>query len=119
MGGVGVLGVAAVGFGDSAVVGRAAAAVPSRSTYAGAIGEVFDATANGHTTRLRLTSALQVDPPPGRRTESFVLMFEPADGARPTDSLYAMRGGSVPVHDLFVSSVGSDGAMQAIVNRAV
>ncbi|MBD8608532.1 hypothetical protein IFT73_16880 [Aeromicrobium sp. CFBP 8757] len=120
MGGVGVLGVAAVGFGDSAVIGRAAAAVPSRSTYVTAIGEVFDATADGRTSRMRLTSAQNLSTSAGsRRSESFVLTFETVDGARPGDAIYSLSGGGVPVHDLFVSATGSESAMQAVVNRTV
>ena len=117
-GSIGVLGVAAVGFGDSALVGRAVAAVPSRSAYASAIGQVFEATADGRTSRLRLTSAVDLTPPrAGRRTESFMLTFEPVEATKVGDAIYAMRGGSVPIHDLFVSSAGPDSTMQAIVNR--
>jgi hypothetical protein len=118
-GGIGVLGIAAVGFGDSAFIGRAAA-VPSRSVYASAIGEVFEATADGRTSRLRLTSATAAPTATtGPRSESFTLTFEPVRGDRPDDGIYALRGASVPLHDLFVSSMGPDSTMQAVVNRTV
>ena len=109
-----------MGFGDSAFIGRAAAAVPSRSVYASAIGEVFEATADGRTSRLRLTSATAAPSAMATpRSESFTLTFEPVRGGRPDDGIYALRGTSVPLHDLFVSSMGPDSTMQAIVNRAV
>ncbi len=119
-GSIGVLGVAALGLGDSAIGGRAAAAVPSQSTYAAAVGKVFRATADGRTSCMRLASAIDVESPAtGRQSESFVLTFEPVGDAPVGDAIYALRGGGVPVHDLFVSSIGSDGAMQAVVNRVV
>lgn len=117
-GGVVVLGAAALGF--DTVLGGAATAAPSRSDYRSSIGEIFEASDRRGTVRLRLTHADDMTSSRAtKRSETYALIFEPVDGDRPDDGIYALRRRGVPTHDLFVSAVGPDTAMQAIVNGAV
>jgi hypothetical protein len=100
--------------------GGAATAAPSRSDYVSSIGEIFEATDRRGTVRLRLTHADDVTAPGAtKRSQTYALIFEPVEHDRPADGIYALRRRGVPTHDLFVSAVGPDTAMQAIVNGAV
>jgi hypothetical protein len=117
-GGVIVLGAAALGF--DTVLGGAATAAPSRSAYASSIGEIFEASSRRATVRLRLTHADDMTAPgAARRSQTYALIFEPVEGERPDDGIYALRRQGVPTHDLFVSAVGPGKTVQAIVNGAV
>ncbi|REK73002.1 hypothetical protein DX116_05270 [Aeromicrobium endophyticum] len=117
-GGVVVLGAAALGF--DTVLGGAATAAPSRSDYASSIGEIFEASDRRGTVRLRLTHADDMTAPgASKRSQTYALIFEPVEGDRPDDGIYALRRRGVPTHDLFVSAVGPDKTLQAIVNGTV
>ena len=117
-GGVAVLGVAMLGF--DAVIGGAASATPSRSDYASSIGEIFEASDRRGTTRLRLTHADDTTPPGAtRRSQGFVLLFEPLDGDRLDDGIYGLRRSGVPAHDLFLSGIGDKATVQAVINGTV
>lgn len=118
-GGVVVLAAGALGF-DTVLGGGAATAAPSRSDYTSSIGEIFEASNRRGTVRLRLTHADDMTAPGAtRRSQTYALIFEPVEGERPDDGIYALRRQGVPTHDLFVSAVGPGKTLQAIVNGAV
>jgi hypothetical protein len=114
-GGIAVVSVTALGF-DTVVGAGSASATPRHSDFSGAVGQVFEATADGRTVRLRLTAADEITPPgSAKQAQSFVLIFEPLRDQRPDDAIYALRSKGVPTYDLFLSAVGPDSAMQAVV----
>jgi hypothetical protein len=113
----GLAGLAAVGFD-----GGAAATVPGstilRSNYVKAVGQVFTATHAGHRHRLRLAAVRDLEPTTAaQRPHCFNLIFAPAGSTRLDDAIYVLRRPGVHTHRLFLSSLGTDGALQAVVNR--
>lgn len=115
----GAIGLAAVGIADAGAgpLGRRASA-PLRSDYSGSVGEIFHAVHDGRTVRLRLTAVRDLVPTSVRqRSRCFVLVFAPVGAARAPDAIYVLRRRGVPTHRLFLSSLGTDHAMQAVVNR--
>jgi hypothetical protein len=115
-GGLAVVSVTALGF-DTAIGASSASATPRHSDFSASVGQVFEATADGRTVRLRLTSVDEITPPgSAKQAQSFALIFVPVHGPRPDDAIYALRCKGVPTYDLFLSAVGPDSAMQVVVN---
>jgi hypothetical protein len=52
-----------------------------------------------------------------QRAHSFILIFAPVGGERLPDAIYRVRRRGVRTHRLFLSSVGTDRGLQAVVNR--
>jgi hypothetical protein len=117
--GVGVAGLVALGLGEGeAEAATAAMTVPRRSHYKASLGRVFTARHGGHTYRLRLKRIHNLQHSPAKlRPHAFILVFQPVGKADLPDAIYVLRSHAVGAHKLFLSSIGTDRGMQAVVNR--
>jgi hypothetical protein len=117
--GAGIAGLVTLGFGasdaDAAVV---SSTIPLRSHYKRSLGRVFTAKHGGHTYHLRLTHIHNLpDTTAKLHPHCFTLVFAPVGKAHLHDAIYTVRSHAVGSHHLFLSSIGSDRGMQAVVNR--
>jgi hypothetical protein len=118
--GAGLAGLVVLGFDetDAAAATGAANSKPLRSNYTKAVGKVFTAVHAGRTHRLRLTHVRDLAAASAaHRPHCFNLIFTPVSKARLHDAIYVLAGPDVRTHKLFLSAIGTDGVMQAIVNR--
>jgi hypothetical protein len=118
--GAGLAGVAALGLDEADAVGATTApnSTPVRSNYTKAVGKVFTAVHAGRTHRIRLTHVRDLAPTSAaQRPHCFNLIFAPTGKARLHDAIYVLDRPGVHTHTLFLSGIGTDGAMQAVVNR--
>jgi hypothetical protein len=115
----GAIGLVAAGAVDADAVGLGrTASAPLRSHYAGSVGRVFTARQGGHMVRMRLTAIRDIVPTSARqRSRCFILLFAPVGHAAAPDAIYELRCRGVRTHRLFLSSLGTAHAMQAIINR--
>jgi hypothetical protein len=119
--GAGTLGLLAMGVGEPAAgaVTKKSAPALVRADYAALVGRVFTADHAGHSYRLRLTHIHDLAPTTARqRPHCFSLVFAPVGHARLRDGIYTLRRKRAATHKLFLSSLGSNRQMQAIVNRS-
>lgn len=104
---------------DSAAAKASPMSAPLRSDYAASVGRVFTATRDGHTHRVTLTHVQDlVHTTTKQRPHCFGLMFAPVGKAKLHDGMYVLKRKGVPTHKLFISAVGTEGDMQAIINRS-
>jgi hypothetical protein len=97
----------------------APASEPVRADYAHLIGRVFTVTRDGHAYRIKLTHLHNLPATTAKQhPHCFALIFAPVGKARLKDGVYLVRRSGTRTHKLFLSSVGSHGGMQAIVNRS-
>ncbi|MCW2755727.1 MAG: hypothetical protein JWQ32_3138 [Marmoricola sp.] len=90
----------------------------ARSDYRRAVGKVFTARHGRHSYRLRLKHIHDLaHTTAGQRQHSFNLVFAPVGSGHVPDGIYVLRSTHARVHTLFLSSIGSQRAMQALVNR--
>jgi hypothetical protein len=118
--GAGIAGLAALGFNEVDAAGATTApnSTPVRSNYTKAVGKVFTAVHAGRVHRLRLTHVRDLSPTSAaQRPHCFNLIFAPTGKARLSDAIYVLDRPGVHPHALFLSGMGTDGAMQAVVNR--
>jgi hypothetical protein len=122
--GAGTLGLLALGINES-VAGAAATSTtssmsaPLRADYAPWVGRVFSATHAGHTYRVTLTRIDDLSPTTAKqRPHCFAMAFTPVGKARLADGIYTLHRSKVVTHKLFLSSLGTNGGMQAIINRS-
>jgi hypothetical protein len=115
----GAAGLAVMGATDAGAVGLGRrASAPLRSDYTASVGRVFTARRGDRTVRLRLTEIRDgVQTSARNRARCFVLVFEPVDGSSVPDAIYDLRRRGVRTHRLFLSSLGTGHALQAVVNR--
>ena len=106
---------------DASSADAATTAVPLlRAHYAGSVGKAFVAVHAGHSYRVTLTAIRDAVPAAAKdKPYRFILIFAPARGTRLHDGTYRLTRSGVHTHDLFLSSVGTAGLMQAVVNRVV
>ena len=117
--GVVAVAVAVAGVPADAAVSRRRGSAPLRSDYRHCVGRVFTATHGGRRVRLRLTAVRDLEPSSARQRERcFLLVFAPVGQAGHPDAIYALRRRGVRTHRLFLSSLGTDNALQAVVNRS-
>jgi hypothetical protein len=117
--GAGLAGLVALGFDEvDAVAAASANSTPVRSNYSKAVGKVFTAVHAGRSHRLRLTHIRDVAPATAaQRPHCFNLIFSPVGTVRLHDAIYVLHHSGVNTHRLFLSAIGTDGTMQAVVNR--
>jgi hypothetical protein len=122
--GAGTLGLIALGINES-VAGAtgtgstSAMSAPLRADYAPWVGRVFTAARAGHTYRLTLTRIDDLSPTTAKlRSHCFAMVFTPVGKARLDDGIYTLRRTKAVTHKLFLSSLGTNGGMQAIINRS-
>ena len=117
--GAGVAGLLALGLGQTdADAAVASTTVPHRNHYKRSLGRVFTATYAGRTYRLRLHRIHDLTPTTAKqRAHSFTLVFTPVGAAHLPDAIYVLRSHAVAAHHLFLSAIGTDRGMQAVVNR--
>jgi hypothetical protein len=121
--GAGTVGLIALGIGESAAEAApstSSTSGPLRADYEHLVGRVFTARHAGHTHRLRLTRIHALPPTTEkRRSHCFALVFTPVGKARIDDGIYTLRRRRAVAHKLFLSSLGSNGCLQAIINRSI
>jgi hypothetical protein len=118
--GAGAMGVAVLGIGESAAAATSATSAPLRADYAKSVGKVFTAAIGSRTSSVKLVSIRDLSPTTAQqRPFCFMLVFAPTTTARLADGIYTLSRTGVPTHALFMSSIGSNGRMQLVVNRAV
>jgi hypothetical protein len=89
----------------------------SRSNYQRSVGDAFTAVRNGIPHRIVLSRIVNVDGATSKQADScFNLVFTAA--ARLPEGIYAISRPGVPAHSLFLGHLGTDTAMQALVNRS-
>jgi hypothetical protein len=114
--GAGVAGVTALGAGEAWSV--PASSAPLRADYAASVGRTFTARHGRRSIRVRLTDIRDLKPTTSRqRAHCFALIFEPVGSAPLHDAIYVISRRGVRTHTLFLSSLGTAGALQAIINR--
>jgi hypothetical protein len=122
--GAGTLGLIALGINESVAGATGTASTstmsaPLRADYAPWVGRVFSATHAGHTFRVTLTRIDDLSPTTTKqRSHCFAMVFALVGKARLDDGIYTLRRSKAVTHKLFLSSLGSDGSMQAIINRS-
>jgi hypothetical protein len=110
---------ARIGTTDASAAKASPMSAPLRSDYAEAVGRVFTATRDGRTYRVKLTHLQDlVHTTAKQRPHCFGLMFAPVGKARLHDGMYVLKRAGVRTHKLFISAVGTEGEMQAIINRS-
>ena len=104
---------------------RAAAAkatpmsAPVRADYAHVVGRVFTATRGGHSYRVKLTHLQDIAPGDAEAAPALLRTdLRQVGKARLHDGIYVLRRAGVRTHKLFISSVGTERGMQAIINRS-
>jgi hypothetical protein len=119
--GAGIAGLVALGSGEGAAeAAPIATSAPLRRHYKKSVGRIFTATHAGRTVRLRLTHIRDLSPTKAKqRQHSFTLVFTPVGKAHVPDAIYVMRTHGLQPHRLFVSSMGPNRGLQAVVNRPV
>jgi hypothetical protein len=104
---------------DAAAAQASPMSAPLRSDYAESVGRVFTATRDGRAHRVTLTHVQDlVHTAAKQRPHCFGLMFTPVGNARLHDGMYVLKRKGVRTHKLFISAVGTEGHMQAIINRS-
>ncbi|MCW2758591.1 MAG: hypothetical protein JWO46_2337 [Nocardioidaceae bacterium] len=103
----------------AATAAPADAAIPPlptivRSHYASSVGRSFVARANAADRHVRLVR-IDGDPADDLR---FTLVFAPRHGRLP-EAIYHLDRAGVPSHALLLNSLGTDGRLQAVVDRSV
>lgn len=117
-GGIGVLSLLAIGVVPSAAIATRESA-PLRSHYESSVGEIFIASHDGRTAQVRLTHIRDVSHTSAtQRPHAFILFFTPVGTKHLRDDIYTLRRRGVPTHTLLLSSVGSEGGMQSLINRS-
>jgi hypothetical protein len=118
--GVATLGFAIVGsIGAPVAADAAPAAAPLRSAFEAAVGRDFVALRGRTAHKLRLFAVRDLHPTTARqRPHCFNLIFLPVHGQAPTEGIYRVQRAGLPASDLFLSPVGGDAHVQALVNRA-
>jgi hypothetical protein len=118
--GAGLAVLVTLGSNEVAAAGASTApnSTPVRANYTKAVGKVFTAVHAGRTHRLRLTDVRDLgSSSAAQRPHCFNLIFAPIGAARLHDAIYILGRTGVHTHKLFLSGFGTDGAMQAVVNR--
>lgn len=116
--GAGLIGLVVLGV-DEPDASAATPRLPRRSDYSRSVRGVFTATHGKRTYKVRLTRIHDVAGTRAKQRESsFNLVFTPVGRTRLPDGIYAVRRRGVRPHTLFLSGVGTNGAMQALVNRS-
>ncbi|SHG49334.1 hypothetical protein SAMN05443575_2088 [Jatrophihabitans endophyticus] len=90
---------------------------PTRADYARHVGHQFSAvtgTATRRVTLRRIEDSLGTSADPNL---SFTLVFEPV-GGRVREGIYSLHRRGVRNHTLLLHALGTDGLLQAVVNRA-
>ena len=90
---------------------------PLRSHFADGIGAVFTLVGSRDRARVRLSSIDDVAAAGAGNELCFTLTFTPLQGRRVPDGIWSVRHRGSASHDLFLSAVGRDGAVQAVVDR--
>jgi hypothetical protein len=125
--GAGAVGVLAFGAGPAraqaprAKTVKAAhiAPMPLRAHYARSVGRAFTAVHGGRTVQVKLSYIRNVDHVPASQSQrAFILIFVPTGRRHLSDGIYQLKRKGVPTHTLALTSVGSDGGLQAVVNRS-
>jgi hypothetical protein len=116
-GAIGTAGVVAFGVGP-AVAATARGAAPVRADYANAVGRVFSVEHGGRTHRIKLTHLHSLSPSTAKQREhNFMMIFAPVDREQLPDAVYRLRRRGVRTHRLFLSTVGTDRGLQAVIYR--
>lgn len=89
-----------------------------RNQYLPHVGKVFHAEHDGHVHRLRLVAAEHHDVSSELRNDCFTLVFKPVGHGRLEDAIYILRRPGVPTRALLLTSLGTAGRLQAVINRA-
>lgn len=93
--------------------------LPQRAAFERSRGRTFTATSGGHRYRLRLREVQDLPAAKARQRQlCFNLVFAPAGGRAPSEGIYRLRRPGFRPTELFISPVGADGRLQALVNRA-
>ena len=126
--GAGTIGLIALGINESvadattkapATATTSAMSAPLRADYAPWVGRVFSATRAGHTYRVTLTRIDDLSPTTAQqRSRCFAMVLTPVGRAHLADGIYTLRRSKAVTHKLFLSSLGTNGSMQAIINRS-
>lgn len=89
-----------------------------RKHYLPHVGKVFRAHHGGRVHRVRLVAI--EDHGVGRhlRNRSFTLVFKPVGGHRLPDQIYTLHRPGVPTRALLLTSLGTAGRLQAVINSA-
>jgi hypothetical protein len=126
--GAGTFGLIALGINESVAGATATPSVtsmtsdmsaPLRADYAPSVGRVFTARHAGHTHRVTLSRIHDLSPTSAKqRSHCFAMVFVPVGRTRLEDGIYTLRRSKAVTHKLFLSSLGSTGSMQAIINRS-
>lgn len=89
-----------------------------RNQYLPHVGRVFHAEHDGQVHRVRLVSAEHHDVSKALRNVCFTLVFKPVGPGRLQDAIYVLRRPGVPARALLLTSLGTAGRLQAVINRA-
>lgn len=91
---------------------------PVRSHYAAAVGQVFSLVGPRGAVRARLRRVGDVPAAAGADRElCFTLVFSPLASRPVGDAIWSVRRRSMPSHDLFLSALGREGDVQAVIDR--
>jgi hypothetical protein len=116
--GLGLLGLAVVGVGETAA-DAATVPAPERADYTAALHKVFTVQYRGRTHRLTLTAVQNLPHTSvAHRQRCFSLLFTPVGSSVLPDGIYVLKRVGVPTHSLFLARVGTGRTLQAVVNRA-
>jgi hypothetical protein len=116
-GAIGTAGAAALGAGP-AIASATIRTAPVRSNYSGSVGQVFTAEHDGHRYRLKLTHIHDLPHCKAKhRPHNFLLVFAPVGHRKLPDAIYRLSRRGVRAHRLFLSSLGTERGMQAVINR--
>jgi hypothetical protein len=114
-GAIGAAGAVALGAGPAVAAANSA---PLRANYTGAVGEVFTAEHDGHRYRIRLTHIHELQHCKAKqRQHNFALIFAPVGHHKLPDAIYRLHRRGVRTHRLFLSSVGTERGLQAVIYR--
>ena len=95
-----------------------AAPIPLRSHYAALVGKVVTLRGTQGVVRARLTDISDLPGAvAGDRETSFSLALTTLGSRRPPDEVVVVRGPKLPSHQLFVSALGPDRGLQAVIDR--
>jgi hypothetical protein len=117
--GAGMVGGAVVGavLADPTAAFAAPGSQPLRSHYATSVGKVFSVEHRGVRTRARLTRVHDLSGATAdQRRYRFLLVFAPTGTKSLDDAIYTVRRRGVPSHQIFLSSIGPERDVQAVVD---
>ncbi|MBN9618926.1 MAG: hypothetical protein J0H43_04240 [Actinobacteria bacterium] len=113
--GLGVAGVMGV---EAPVADAAPVSPPCRSHYSKSQGRTFTATQGKRVYQLKLVHIRDIAGATAKQGDRcFNLVFSAAK--RMPDGVYTLTRAGVPTHTLFLSRIGTELTMQALVNRSV